>query len=464
MNQRTWPSYLSLGADEIRRRAAEAVAALGSCQVCPRNCKVNRLEGEARVCATGRYARVSTWFPHFGEEDCLRGSKGSGTIFFAFCNLKCVFCFHPDTLVSTTGGLTRIEDLFDNAVSRPLRNGAVAEPADTSVWTREVRATKLTKVFSRPFDGELLSIKPYSCPPITVTPDHRIFTSSRADLANARLVPAEDLERGQYLVVPKRVPGGEQVEFSTKDWIATEPSQPKRARARRISSVELVQALESDRTSLELGQELGYHPAYVRTLRTRLRRQALWTPEAPPELNEEDGRVRFVGEHRPGIPAKLPLDESLAWLLGLYCAEGHVRHDRNRPNSCRLIFTLGPHEHELVKQAAERLAKLFGVLPQIVNRRTTTAVECGKTSAARFFEALCGNGAHTKRVPPPLLRTTKQVIRAFLEGYLAGDGTRTAAHLVANTVSRSLAFGLFELGLHLGVLPAFHEWRGCTFS
>lgn len=94
---RTWPAYLALDPDEIRRRAAEAVAALGCCQVCPRNCRVDRLENLARVCATGRYARVSTWFPHFGEEDCLRGANGSGTIFFSFCNLKCVFCQNHDT-------------------------------------------------------------------------------------------------------------------------------------------------------------------------------------------------------------------------------------------------------------------------------------------------------------------------------------------------------------------------------
>ena len=49
------------------------------------------------MCATGRLARVSTWFAHFGEEDCLRGTKGSGTIFFSFCNLKCVFCQNHDT-------------------------------------------------------------------------------------------------------------------------------------------------------------------------------------------------------------------------------------------------------------------------------------------------------------------------------------------------------------------------------
>lgn len=90
-------AYLALGPGEIRRRAAEAVASLARCEVCPRNCRVDRLKDETRVCATGRLARVSTWFAHHGEEDCLRGSRGSGTIFFAFCNLKCVFCQNHDT-------------------------------------------------------------------------------------------------------------------------------------------------------------------------------------------------------------------------------------------------------------------------------------------------------------------------------------------------------------------------------
>lgn len=98
-----WPAYRAVSLSEIRRRAKLAVASLASCEVCPRNCRVNRLEGQARVCSTGRYARVSTWFAHFGEEDCLRGTRGSGTIFFSFCNLKCVFCQNHDTSQAGVG-------------------------------------------------------------------------------------------------------------------------------------------------------------------------------------------------------------------------------------------------------------------------------------------------------------------------------------------------------------------------
>ena len=91
------PAYLTLlGSGELERRAAEAVAALKDCTVCPRDCHVDRLQDKRMFCATGRRARVASHFPHFGEEDCLRGRKGSGTIFFSWCNLRCVFCQNGD--------------------------------------------------------------------------------------------------------------------------------------------------------------------------------------------------------------------------------------------------------------------------------------------------------------------------------------------------------------------------------
>ncbi len=90
------PAYLDLGIQEIRQRVDEAVAALADCRLCPRDCGVDRLRGKWSACKTGRYARVSSAFAHRGEEDCLRGWNGSGTIFFAHCNLRCVFCQNFD--------------------------------------------------------------------------------------------------------------------------------------------------------------------------------------------------------------------------------------------------------------------------------------------------------------------------------------------------------------------------------
>ncbi len=91
------PAYLKLyRSGELKRRVERAVETLRSCQMCPRNCRVNRLEDKFAVCRTGRYAIVSSHFAHLGEEDCLRGWRGSGTIFFCGCNLRCVFCQNFD--------------------------------------------------------------------------------------------------------------------------------------------------------------------------------------------------------------------------------------------------------------------------------------------------------------------------------------------------------------------------------
>jgi putative pyruvate formate lyase activating enzyme len=91
------PSYLDLAPAELHSRAAEAHELLGPrCVVCPRGCKVDRREDVKGLCAIGRDAVVASYFPHFGEEDCLRGRRGSGTIFFSGCNLRCVFCQNND--------------------------------------------------------------------------------------------------------------------------------------------------------------------------------------------------------------------------------------------------------------------------------------------------------------------------------------------------------------------------------
>jgi len=87
------PAYLKALEDgTFREKAAAARELLQDCTVCPRRCRVNRLEGETGFCKTGARAIVSSANPHFGEESPLVGSGGSGTIFFSSCNLKCIFC------------------------------------------------------------------------------------------------------------------------------------------------------------------------------------------------------------------------------------------------------------------------------------------------------------------------------------------------------------------------------------
>lgn len=87
------PSYIGLyHSGVLAGQAKKALALMKSCTVCPRHCRVNRLQDELGVCRVGRLARVSSAGPHFGEERPLVGMYGSGTIFMSGCNLRCLFC------------------------------------------------------------------------------------------------------------------------------------------------------------------------------------------------------------------------------------------------------------------------------------------------------------------------------------------------------------------------------------
>ena len=97
------PSYLSLSPGEIEQRAHSVFSRMKSCDLCARVCGVNRLSGELGVCKTGLQLRISSYGAHLGEEDPLRGWKGSGTIFFARCNLHCQFCQNHDISQTDSG-------------------------------------------------------------------------------------------------------------------------------------------------------------------------------------------------------------------------------------------------------------------------------------------------------------------------------------------------------------------------
>ena len=87
------PGYLSLyHSGELKRRAERLEARLASCDICPRECQVNRLEGELGFCHSAYLPIVSAVCAHHGEEPALSGSGGSGAVFFGNCNMRCVYC------------------------------------------------------------------------------------------------------------------------------------------------------------------------------------------------------------------------------------------------------------------------------------------------------------------------------------------------------------------------------------
>ena len=112
MGQAFEPAYLSLlRSGGLQARVEQAYQRLSRCDLCAWECKVDRRAGVLGVCRTGEQARLSSYGPHLGEEDPLRGWRGSGTIFFARCNLRCQYCQNHDISQTDAGSLVEPEDL-----------------------------------------------------------------------------------------------------------------------------------------------------------------------------------------------------------------------------------------------------------------------------------------------------------------------------------------------------------------
>ncbi|MEW6522837.1 MAG: radical SAM protein [Bacillota bacterium] len=97
------PCYLELDTGELRSRAQAAMDLMEACQVCARRCGIDRRDVKTGVCRTGMRAVVASYGPHRGEERPLSGTNGSGTIFFARCNLRCKFCQNFDLVCEDAG-------------------------------------------------------------------------------------------------------------------------------------------------------------------------------------------------------------------------------------------------------------------------------------------------------------------------------------------------------------------------
>lgn len=110
------PSYISLyKSGELKKRAERLNRILSSCTLCPRECGINRKKGETGKCRAGNRVRIAKAVPHFGEEPPISGNRGSGTIFFSFCNLSCCFCQNYQISRESLG-----QELSETALAREM--------------------------------------------------------------------------------------------------------------------------------------------------------------------------------------------------------------------------------------------------------------------------------------------------------------------------------------------------------
>ena len=106
------PKFQLLSPIQEAKKRTEAYAHLRNCNLCPRLCGVNRFEKRG-TCLIGADVVVNTIAPHFGEEPCIQGAHGSGSVFFSGCNLRCVFCQNHDIAHQKNGFNLQPEELAE---------------------------------------------------------------------------------------------------------------------------------------------------------------------------------------------------------------------------------------------------------------------------------------------------------------------------------------------------------------
>jgi pyruvate formate lyase activating enzyme len=374
------------------------------------------------------------------------------------CDYHCGYCFTGDTMVLTDRGAETLSDLFASCSRVELRPCAeVAFPTDRYVATGTGTLGSLRGVFRHPYRGRLVRIKPHHLPAIRCTPDHRVYATT--DIAEAPiLVRAAELTPKHFLVVPRSVVSEGSSAIDVAELLRDIRITYRVRWDLPVQDRELIaSATAAGRSSRDIGRVLGKSPSYVRHVRSKLGR-GLGTSERTAGPIVDGGFVRFPGEHAPGIPATLRLDTDLAAVLGYYCAEGCVTTSRKRPNSHTINFSFSHSEQALVEKVGGLLRTCFGVRSQVVCRRTTLAVAATKASAALLFKTLAGGRSRSKRVPACIASAPIEVVRAFLDAYIEGDGHRYPNGKVSmTTVSRILAHGLAALALRVGYVPSLYE-------
>ncbi len=119
---------------------------LEKCTICPRNCKVNRLEGKKGFCKCDDKIKIALVSSHKFEEPCISGKEGSGTIFFSNCNLRCIYCQNHEISQEGVGkevSIERLSEIFLEQQARSLNNINLVTP--TMYVYQIIEAIKIAK-------------------------------------------------------------------------------------------------------------------------------------------------------------------------------------------------------------------------------------------------------------------------------------------------------------------------------
>lgn len=438
------------------------------CYACGHRCKIR--EGRRGICQVrfnqGGELRVPWGYVAAIQSDPIEKKPffhvmpGVNALTFGMlgCDFHCGYCFTGDTMVITNRGPLTLQDAFELGETRRINtDGEVSFPLGLKAVTASGNLHIVKGVFRHPYEGEMVKVKPYYLPPILCTPDHRVYATDDIN-KQPELIQARCLTLKHYLAVPRSY------QFSSPQVIDAEELIGSHAVTFRtpwkLSKPDMDEILElstQGKTSPEIGEKFGNSGSYIRHLRGKLRNEQVHkTKTSYPYI--EGGYLRFPNERKPGLPITTEFSVEVAELFGYYCAEGSVVTDRSRPNSFHINFSFSKKEIGLANRVIELLGVCFNVKGQLVNRYTTLAVSISEASLALLFKRLAGERSTRKCVPEMLFNAPREVVEAFLDAYIQGDGHRSPNGKVSSTtVSRDLAYGVAWLALKCGYFPSIYD-------
>ena len=153
------------------------------CALCPNDCKIDR-DNKVGFCSTGSKIKIAKYYPHMFEEPPVSGTKGSGTIFFCGCSLKCVFCQNFIVSRNQTGKEISVEELakiFAELEDKGVHNINLVNP--THYWDKIIDALKLYRpnipILANTHGYERIDVLEKVSPYIDVwLPDMKYFSSA----------------------------------------------------------------------------------------------------------------------------------------------------------------------------------------------------------------------------------------------------------------------------------------------
>ena len=374
------------------------------------------------------------------------------------CDFHCGYCFTGDTMVVTNRGPIALQGAFELGESRTiLPDGEISFPIGLKAITSSGGLQDVKGVFRHSYSGDLIRLTPNYLPSLRCTPDHRLYATDNIS-KQPTLVYAQDLTNHWYLAVPKSYKFSSPQVIDAESLLGSHRITYQTPWKLSQDQMETIMKLSAEgKSSREIGEMFGRSGSYIRHLRSKIRSGKV-TESKTAQPYVEDGYLRFPNERQPGLPLKIKFGVETAELFGYYCAEGSIVSDKNRPNSFVINFSFSKTEKHLAERTLQLLNDCFEVKGRLVHRHTTLAVSISKASLALLFKTLAGERSTRKRVPEMLFGAPREVVKAFLDAYVVGDGHKLPTGKVSSTtVSKQLAYGIAWLALKCGYFPSIYD-------